>query len=77
MRKTFKYVGRFLLISGLMMSFSANAQRETIDLSTRGPQVGESIPQFSLPDQNGDLWTQDSILGTNGAMLVFVRSAEW
>ncbi|MDG2174802.1 MAG: hypothetical protein P8M72_01500 [Gammaproteobacteria bacterium] len=67
----------FLLAIGFLLSFSLFAQPETIDLSTRGPQVGETLPEFSLPDQNGDLWTQESILGENGTMLVFLRSADW
>ena len=67
----------FLLATGLLLSFNLFAQPETIDLSTRGPQVGESLPEFSLPDQNGELWTQESILGENGTMLVFLRSADW
>jgi hypothetical protein len=72
-------------ILGLVMSVpllipqsgSAQAEREVIDLSERGPQVGETIPDFSLTDQYGETWTQDSILGENGTMLVFVRSANW
>lgn len=48
-----------------------------IDVSVLGPQVGEIVPDFSLPDQNGDIWTRDSIMGPNGAMLVFIRSADW
>ena len=77
MEKTRKYLFRVLLIASLLFPFIANAQRETIDLSTRGPQVGERIPEFSLPDQNGEVWTEESILGPNGAMLVFIRSADW
>ena len=50
---------------------------QVIDLSERGPQVGEIIPNFSLMDQYGETWTQDSILGETGAMLVFIRSASW
>jgi len=48
-----------------------------INVSELGPQVGEIVPQFSLPDQSGDIWTRESIIGPNGAMLVFVRSADW
>jgi hypothetical protein len=48
-----------------------------IDVTTLGPQVGEFVPEFSLPDQKGEIWTRDSIMGPSGAMLVFVRSAEW
>ena len=54
-----------------------NLEPSRIDVSALGPQVGELIPEFTLPDQNGELWTRDSILGPNGAMLVFVRSADW
>ena len=48
-----------------------------IDVSTLGPQVGDIVPEFSLPDQNGEIWTRESIMGPSGAMLVFIRSAEW
>ena len=51
--------------------------REQVDVSALGPQVGETIPDFSLPDQNGTVWTRESIVGTNGAMIVFHRSADW
>ena len=48
-----------------------------IDVSKLGPQVGERVPDFSLPDQNGGTQTLQSIMGPRGAMLVFVRSADW
>lgn len=51
--------------------------RARVDVSALGPQVGERVPDFNLPDQNGDIWTRQSIMGPNGAMLVFVRSANW
>jgi peroxiredoxin len=51
--------------------------REGIDVSTRGPQVGEQVPDFALSDQSGRLRTLQSIVGPRGAMLVFVRSADW
>jgi hypothetical protein len=78
MQKILKNVTSLGLAAGLLLLAStASAQREAIDLSARGPQVGESVPEFSLPDQNGKVWNQDSILGPNGMMLVFVRSADW
>ena len=52
-------------------------RRARVDVSEVGPQVGERVPDFNLPDQNGDIWTRQSIMGPNGAMLVFVRSANW
>lgn len=42
-----------------------------------GPQVGQTVPAFTLPDQNGTPTSLKSILGTNGALLVFSRSADW
>jgi hypothetical protein len=55
----------------------AASDRLRIDVSQLGPQVGEQVPDFELPDQNGRVWTRESIMGSNGAMLVFVRSADW
>ncbi len=51
--------------------------RTRIDVSQLGPQVGERAPDFSLPDQNGQLHTLNSIMGPNGALLLFHRSANW
>ena len=51
--------------------------RTTIDLAKLGPQVGERVPDFSLKDQNGTAQTLQSIMGPRGAMLVFIRSADW
>jgi len=55
----------------------AQSPGQKIDLSKLGPQVGERIPDFSLKDQNGKPWTLQSIMGPQGAMLVFYRSADW
>ena len=52
-------------------------ERVKIDVSKLGPQVGEQVPDFSLKDQAGRTWTRSSIMGPKGAMLVFVRSADW
>lgn len=65
---------------GLVVSGPIRAQLlepGRIDVSKLGPQVGERVPDFSLKDQNGKIWTLQSIMGAKGAMLVFVRSADW
>src|SRR6266852_4179934 len=54
-----------------------SSPRQKIDVSKLGPQVGERVPDFTLQDQNGKLLTLQSIVGSNGAMLVFIRSADW
>jgi hypothetical protein len=56
---------------------STTPMPEKIDVSRLGPQVGERVPDFNLRDQNGRLQTLQSIMGPKGAMLVFVRSADW
>ena len=60
------------------MNTPVSAQdREAVDVASLGPQVGEKIPDFALPDQRGRIQTLDSIMGERGAMLVFHRSADW
>jgi len=57
-----------------------NAQQQArakIDVSKLGPQVGDKVPDFSLPDQTGTVKTLQSIMGPKGAMLLFIRSADW
>jgi hypothetical protein len=46
------------------------------DLKT-GPRIGEKVPDFSLPDQNGKQWSLHDLMGPQGLLLVFVRSADW
>ena len=71
---------RTTILATLLLGFStlASAQsREAIDVASLGPQIGERVPEFSLPDQNGRIQTLESIMGPNGAMLLFHRSADW
>jgi hypothetical protein len=42
-----------------------------------GPEIGERIPDFEALDQNGDLVSLSDVMGPEGAMVVFVRSADW
>ena len=56
---------------------SATPPRTKIDVSKLGPQVGERVPDFSLKNQNANTQTLQSTLGPKGAMLVFIRSADW
>ncbi len=78
-RKLMVVVMATLIIGPTWMACAPTSppERTRVDVSALGPQVGEQVPDFSLPDQNGDIWTRQSIMGPNGAMLVFVRSANW
>ncbi len=49
----------------------------TNDGYTTGPEPGERIPEFSLPDQNGQMRNRANLAGPNGLFLVFHRSADW
>jgi hypothetical protein len=69
-----------LLLAGMLLETPATPQpqpRQKIEVSKLGPQVGERVPDFSLKDQAGKTWTRQSIMGPKGAMLVFLRSADW
>jgi hypothetical protein len=71
----------FTLASLLLVAFALHVQtqgnRTQVDVSSLGPQVGERVPDFTLPDQTGKAQSLQSIMGRRGAMLVFVRSADW
>jgi len=66
----------FFLLSAICGLATAQS-RTAIDVHSLGPQVGERVPGFRLPDQNGRIQTLESIMGPNGAMLLFHRSADW
>ena len=72
--RTFFIAGVTLLLSATMISQPPGSAGE---LAALGPQVGQRVPDFSLVDQGGVRRTLESILGPNGAMLVFFRSADW
>jgi cytochrome oxidase Cu insertion factor (SCO1/SenC/PrrC family) len=48
-----------------------------VDVERLGPKVGETLPDFTLPDQHGTNRSLKSLIGPKGAILVFFRSADW
>ena len=56
---------------------TTGSARVRVDVSKLGPQVGQRVLDFSLSDHTGRVRTLDSIMGPRGAMLVFLRSADW
>ena len=72
---------RLMFVPVLVVLFAVQAQtqenRTRVDVARLGPQVGERVPDFSLLDQTGKAQSLQSIMGRRGAMLVFVRSADW
>jgi hypothetical protein len=47
------------------------------DTYQTGPDAGEKVPSFTLADQNGAMRSLDDLMGDNGLLLVFSRSAGW
>ena len=79
MKRTLRHVALAGVLCALPLAAPAEAaqEREPVEVAKLGPQIGETVPDFSLPDQNGRVQTRDSILGPNGAILLFHRSADW
>lgn len=67
----------FLVPSLVCASLVALSAQKPPDPAMLGPAVGQAVPSFTLPDQNGVQTSLKSILGANGALLVFSRSADW
>ncbi|MEO5896415.1 MAG: hypothetical protein ABIS06_12000 [Vicinamibacterales bacterium] len=72
-------VGGFVLAGGIGLTATgqSNVPAPKVDVDRLGPRVGEGLPDFSLRDQRGEMRSLKSLLGPNGAMIVFFRSADW
>jgi hypothetical protein len=47
------------------------------DRQRTGPEIGAKVPDFTLPDQSGRSRSLHDLMGPNGLLLVFSRSADW
>jgi hypothetical protein len=61
-------------VSGELYAQHVNA---TNDHYATGPEPGQRIPDFALPDENGVSRALADLTGPNGLLLVFHRSANW
>ena len=70
---------RALPIAAILIGLSipVSAQGPLPEIQTLGPQIGDRVPAFTLPDQSGTQRTLQSLMGTRGLMLLFYRSADW
>jgi hypothetical protein len=64
-------------VSGGTQPQPAPSSGSTPDVTKLGPQVGETVPEFSLLDQRGNRHTMASLMGPKGLVLAFNRSADW
>ncbi|MDA0789559.1 MAG: hypothetical protein O2780_08905 [Proteobacteria bacterium] len=39
--------------------------------------VGTSFPGIEAPDQDGQTWTNQELIGVHGLVFFFVRSSDW
>jgi hypothetical protein len=62
---------------GFAARHQLNASASSVDVETVGPKVGDALPEFTLHDQGGQMRSLTSLLGPNGAVIVFLRSADW
>ncbi len=74
-------LGSSLFALGTVIAHARHKQPSSlsaiVDVESVGPKVGEAIPDFNLPDQRRQVHSLTSLLGPNGAVLVFFRSADW
>jgi cytochrome oxidase Cu insertion factor (SCO1/SenC/PrrC family) len=82
MRSTAWALGLTLVISAGTVSQAISSPQQqvgagAVDLETMGPKVGDALPDFTLPDQHGQPRSLKSMIGANGAVVVFFRSADW
>ena len=62
---------------GLAVLATPVAGQSSVDPAKLGPQVGERVRPFTLPDQSGTPREFSALAGPNGTMLVFFRSSDW
>jgi cytochrome oxidase Cu insertion factor (SCO1/SenC/PrrC family) len=77
---TFRALVIAAIVSATSFASATLQSRQTtaaVDVTTLGPQVGEKVPDFSLPDPHGQTRTLASLMGPKGLVLVFSRSADW
>jgi peroxiredoxin len=52
------------------------AVNQSVEFPT-GPEVGELLPDFTLPDQHGRPVTLSQARGGRQALVIFYRSVSW
>ena len=65
-----------LAIPASAQNFLTDVPAQSVGMVS-GPEVGQEIPDFEAYDQNGNLISLDDVMGPNGALILFHRSADW
>jgi len=75
-----KYVAVMLIAGAFSPLFSQSQSPEseaTPDFAHLGPAAGSMMPDFRVPDEHGNPHRLKDLLGPNGALILFFRSADW
>lgn len=67
----------FLLGLSTLASGQNNPDTNHAIAPSIGLQIGERVPAFALHDQFGHEWTNETLKGSKGTVLLFFRSADW
>jgi hypothetical protein len=65
------------LLLGFVVGLGVALSAQAPDLTALGPRIGAPVPQFGAVDQFGRAQTLQTLMGRDGLMLVFFRSADW
>jgi cytochrome oxidase Cu insertion factor (SCO1/SenC/PrrC family) len=65
------------LLTAILLSLTGAASGAVTDGLPTGPKIGERMPAFTLPDQNGNPVTFSPGDGKGRALILFHRSASW
>ena len=71
-----------LLIMLIIVACSQNSDINDYPIDPKlgfstGPNINEKVPEFSLADQDGIIKSLTEMIGENGALILFFRSASW
>lgn len=78
MHRRLEWLAPLLVVAAVALPAQAGAATQAgVDVDRLGPQVGETAPVFTLPDQGGVRRSLASLMGPEGLVLVFSRSADW
>ena len=65
------------LVIAMAQSPAVPAGSAGVDPATLGPAIGQQLPSFEAPGQEGQRRDFASLRGPRGLVLVFFRSADW
>ena len=68
-----------LFLTGLFAVASGqdNASTNQALAPSVGLEIGQEAPTFALPDQFGHQYTNETLKGPKGTVILFFRSADW